>query len=469
MSAIIDYKRKTLVISLPKSLGGRKTTRGLAGLPEHAWEPVKDAINAYMKTLRIRAKGTAAHGLDHWRQVSDFIDDQFLRVLQVSYNLPPNGLVMPQALVMQQQGMIDGLQSLQALQMANAPLMVSSAVEKAIEASAPTIGELCQRYINEKEQGQYSEKTKQTTRLYFHQETGYIFKGTRKCPTPLVNQGDSILSIDRGMLIDWISTVWADISEKSKETYIVNLASFFNWIETTQNIKGYVNPATSLMTKGGTAATVTVSEESKRWTDEELSLILKATTDDDAASWLIRIMAYTGLRIDETAQLLKKDITLRTCANDGSRYFAVSVDISEDDKDYKKLKTNAAKRTVYLGFPDAQIDAFIAWMDRQTDERVFSELVRDKVSGYTNSAGRKTKEIYLALKKHLTPKNRPNHAFRHAFNDRCYKAKMPLRMEKRVLGHSLGKDMTIGTYAEDHEHDEVFMTLRDAGVWRNLL
>jgi integrase len=353
--------------------------------------------------------------------------------------------------------------------MANAPLVVSNAVEKAIEASAPTIGELCQQYINEKEAGQYAEKTKQTTRLYFSPDTGYIFKGTRGYPKPLASAEDSILSVDRGMLINWMNVVWADVSEKSKETYTTNLASFFNWVETTQNIKGYINPASSLRPKTGKAATVTVFKESKRWTDEELTTILKATTDNDEGSWLIRIMAYTGLRIDETAQLLKKDITLRKCASDGSRYFAVSVDISEEDKDYKKLKTNAAKRNVYLGFPDDKIDAFLAWMDKQDDGRVFSKLVRDKVSGYTNSAGRHTKEIYLALKKQLTPKSRPNHAFRHAFNDRCYKAKMPLRMEKRVLGHSLGKDMTVGVYAEDHEHDEIYMTLRDCGVWRNLL
>lgn len=464
MSVSIDNKRKTLVIELPKSLGGKKTTRGLAQLPQHAWEAVRDSVNGYMKVLRIQTRGTAAEGLDHWKQVSDYLDGEFVRVLQVHYRMDASRSM--QFMHVQRQAVIDALAAVHQ-QATNAPVAAASALETATAIKAPTLGELCARYVQERLKGQYSNKTKEATTVFFGKD-GYLLSGTKKTPEGLARPDTSILSIERHQILGWADKLWPDVADSTRSLYMTYIGSFFGWIETTQSIKGYVNPAVGLSPKKGKAAKVSTGTYSKRWTDEELKKILSVTTDDDAGSWLIRIMAYTGLRIDEAAQLHKKDCVLKHCA-DGARYFAVTCDITEDDEGTKKLKSEAAKRTVYLGWPERVIDAFIAWMDSQDSELVFSGLKRDETRGYSASAGWRTKKIFELLEGEISKKERPNHAFRHAFNDRCLKARMPLRMEKRVMGHSLANDMTAGTYAEDYPDDEVFTTLRDVGVWSNLL
>ncbi|PRP71251.1 hypothetical protein BUE93_07725 [Chromobacterium amazonense] len=363
---------------------------------------------------------------------------------------------------------VSALMGLQAMTAANMPQAVAGSLEAATALNAPTFGELCSRFNKERQSSSLSEKSKSITAMFFG-EGGTVFNGTEKYPKGLAQPDDSILSITRESLLDWMANAFSDLSESSKKTYTTRLTTFFLWIENTQGIKGFENPAKGLNPNKGKAASVSAPKTSKRWSDEEAELILSKTTDNDVGSWLIRIMAYTGLRIDEAAQLHKSDLSLCVCPDSGNPYYVVNVDITEETAESKKLKNEASKRVVVLGWPRNTVEAFTAWLEQQEGDRVFSKLRRDKVNGYSVSAGAETKKVYMLLEGQISAKTRPNHAWRHMFNDRCLKARMPLRMEKRAMGHSLSGDMTTGTYAEDFEHLELYQTLKECEVWRNLL
>nr|WP_199067790.1 tyrosine-type recombinase/integrase [Chromobacterium sp. ASV5] len=413
-------------------------------------------MNAYLKITALRVRGTPAEGLDHMSTVRKWIDEEMIRVLQYSSGVSPSMHFEAYA----QQRTLETLMALQHQQVMGAPLAVSNALQAAEVLQAPTVGELGKRYLAELEASSLAGGTLRNKKQIFDSETG----GLQVAGKPLCAASTSILDVTRAQLVEWLNATMDGLADGTKSNRYVEVQSFFKWIADTQNIRGYINPAVSLKPKAGKAAKASTSgDSSRRWTDAQLATILPATKSD-TGGWLIRIMAYTGLRIDEAAQLHKADCT-RMVTDDGEAFYSLTIAVDEDGT--KKLKTGAAVRTVILGMPQRYVEEFTAWLEG-VDGHIFPKLKRNPIKGYTDAAAHQTKKILTATVPDAR-RGQANHSFRHAFVDRCEKSKMPLKLIKRVVGHSQGDDVTLGTYTSDYTPAAVYKELKAAGIWEGLL
>ncbi|PTU68598.1 hypothetical protein DBB33_03645 [Chromobacterium haemolyticum] len=468
MSACITYRQSrsnattrtpTLDVSLPKPLGSKRFVMGLARLPAAEHRGFVDRLNAYLKISAIRARGTPADGLDHTSTVRRWIDEEMIRVLQISSGVSPSMHFEAYA----QQQTLNTLMALQHQQAIGAPSAVSNAMQEVAALQAPTFGELAKTYIRELEASSLALGTLRNKKQVFNVELGCMQVSGKSLCSP----DTSILDVTRSMLLDWLTVTLEGLADGTKSNRYVEVQSFFKWIEDTQNVRGFVNPAVALKPKKGKAAKVSLpGDASKRWTDEQLKRILPAT-ESDTAGWLIRIMAYTGLRLDEAAQLHKADCKLMQTA-EGDSFYALTIAVDADGT--KKLKTAASVRVVILGMPKKHIAEFTAWLDGvpATASNIFPLLTRTPDKGYSDSAYAQTKKV-LNVTVPEARKGQANHSFRHAFTDRCEKSKMPLKLIKRVIGHSQEDDVTLGTYTSDYTPEAVYKELKAAGIWDGLL
>lgn len=75
------------------------------------------------------------------------------------------------------------------------------------------------------------------------------------------------------------------------------------------------------------------------YTDEEAGKLLRAARDrTDALRWLTWLIAYTGARINELAQLRKEDVKTRT----GIPF----IGITSSDENGQEIKTSSSRRDV---------------------------------------------------------------------------------------------------------------------------
>jgi len=151
--------------------------------------------------------------------------------------------------------------------------------------------------------------------------------------------------------------------------------------------------------------------------------------------WIPRILALSGMRLGEVAQLRKCDVREER----GVLVFDVN------GEDGKVLKNAASERLVpvhsrlvQLGLPAfiaAQPDGFL-WPAKLRTNANKSKGKVDRLSRLLNDRMRRAG---------ITDKRKVVHSFRHTFRDRLSDAEVPTHVIKAIIGHT-DTDITTGIY-----------------------
>ncbi|AMR64851.1 site-specific integrase [Aquipseudomonas alcaligenes] len=142
--------------------------------------------------------------------------------------------------------------------------------------------------------------------------------------------------------------------------------------------------------------------------------------------WLPILMAYTGARREEVAQLLVSDVEL----DELSGVWCIAIRPGEG----KSLKTASSRRRVPL-HGDLEALGFLAYKDSvPADGRLFPMLKPHK-DGFGHAVG-KTWDKYLQDVVKLQTTAKPAHGFRHAFKTLCREVGIPKEVHDWLTGHA---------------------------------
>lgn len=145
-----------------------------------------------------------------------------------------------------------------------------------------------------------------------------------------------------------------------------------------------------------------------------------------ALYWLPILMAYTGARREEVAQLLVSDI--EQDAESGVWCLAIR------PGDGKSLKTASSRRKVPL-HDDLLALGFLAYKDSApADGRLFPKLKPHK-DGFGHAVGKAWSD-YLDEEVRLQTTAKPAHGFRHAFKTLCREVGIPKEVHDWMTGHA---------------------------------
>lgn len=158
--------------------------------------------------------------------------------------------------------------------------------------------------------------------------------------------------------------------------------------------------------------------------------------------WIPRIVAYSGMRLGECAQLRKCDV--RTV--DGVPVFDVNDEGDDDTADTgtRRIKTYASRRVfpvhprlIELGLLDfvaAQPDGYLWPSPPRVDDEVRN--ASHNLSRFINRRIRKAG---------ITSAKKVQHGFRHTVMQRLDDAEVPTHVTKAIVGHT-NRDITTGVY-----------------------
>lgn len=144
--------------------------------------------------------------------------------------------------------------------------------------------------------------------------------------------------------------------------------------------------------------------------------------EDADITWLVKLGAYTGCRLEELAQLARTNVRLI----DG--VWAVEI----DDLDGRHVKTDDSVKTIPLH--PAIRDDFISWVQSGTGRRVFTSFVADDKGRYANELsgafGR------LMDRAGLTDPRLVFHSLRHTLKREMSNARIDPDVRRVILGHA---------------------------------
>ncbi|MFC2968606.1 tyrosine-type recombinase/integrase [Acidimangrovimonas pyrenivorans] len=230
------------------------------------------------------------------------------------------------------------------------------------------------------------------------------------------------------------------ISTRTTNVYIGNMQSFFTWAVN----NGYAenNIFAGLRVK---RAAKTTEEGRKAFSAEELQLMFSHLTSDNSDlvrktvhKWPTLIAMFTGMRLNEVAQLEVRDIELN-----GDIW---CINVTADGTSKKRLKNSASKRRVPVherlfacGFLD-----FHSEQKPKGHPRLFPELTYSDHNGCGRNIGRWFNERFL-LELGLGGRGYVFHCLRHTMITRLAQADVEEPMVKALAGHSQS-GVTLGTY-----------------------
>lgn len=196
------------------------------------------------------------------------------------------------------------------------------------------------------------------------------------------------------------------------------------------------NPASNLSLKDDQA----VIEKKNPLTDEDIKKVFFSGDyvlekfKSPAYYWCPLISLYTGMRVEEIAQLHCEDIYVE----DGYYIFDIKTDSSDGLKD-KVLKNINAKRKIPLHDTLIRL-GLISYLDTQKaadEKRLFPTLKKtEKSPKYGKQVSKQFKA--LLIKKGITG-NKSFHSLRHSFSNFFKKRNMHTDMFSQVFGHGLPK------------------------------
>lgn len=191
-----------------------------------------------------------------------------------------------------------------------------------------------------------------------------------------------------------------------------------------------------------------LSIRQKRRTDEErkaysqtdienLLAALPAPSDKPERYWVPLIGVYSGMRLDEIAQLYASDVK----EIDGTLCF----DINEDED--KKLKTLSSRRVVpvHPRLQELGLMTYVEEVRKQGRPRLWMNLNRRASDGYSNAIG---KWFQRFNRKHVTADPQKSfHSLRHSFADNLKQKGVQESMISELMGH-VNSSITTGRYGK---------------------
>lgn len=233
------------------------------------------------------------------------------------------------------------------------------------------------------------------------------------------------------------------IAAKTMNSYLSNIETFMAWA--VRNGHADANHFAGMQVKVQRAK----ADQRDPFTDLQLRNLFEHLTDNpmglvktDATKWASLIGMFTGMRLNEIAQLETADIR----QVDGIWCIDVS-DVGEGTA--KRLKTNAADRRVpihdrllstgLLDFVQAQRVAGRA--------RLFPDLSYCPKNGYGRAISRWFNNTLLT-KLGMKSKTVVFHSFRHTMNTRLYQADVDGALVKAIIGHEQ-QGVSTGVYFKD--------------------
>ncbi|MEM1144069.1 MAG: site-specific integrase, partial [Pseudomonadota bacterium] len=238
----------------------------------------------------------------------------------------------------------------------------------------------------------------------------------------------------------------ADLERMSSRTvnaYLGHMQSLFTWAVD----NGYAdsNVFNGLRIKASRRAQ---SDGRQAFTAEQLQRMFAELTDPNSSlvnkdmhRWVTLIGMFTGMRLNEIAQLEKSDI--RSC--DG----VLCIDINEDGDDRKSLKNTASKRLVPVHdtLLELGIEAFVERRQSYSRSRLFHELTYSPQNGYGRNAGRWFNEQFVP-KLEFGERGLVFHCLRHTMVTRLAQAGVDETVVKALLGHTQS-GVTLNTYFKE--------------------
>jgi len=232
------------------------------------------------------------------------------------------------------------------------------------------------------------------------------------------------------------------ISARTMNVYLGHMQHFCGWAVN----NGY---ATQNVFQGLRLKRTTRSEEGRRaFTADELRLMFSHLTDQhsqlvrkDVHKWPALIGMFTGMRLNEIAQLEVQDIELRDdvwCIN-----------VTPDGEDNKRLKNASSKRRVPV-HNRLIASGFLAFYEAQQalgHSRLFPNLTYSPQNGYGRNAGRWFNERFLP-ELGLGGQGLVFHCLRHTMTTRLIHTGIEEPMLKAILGHSQ-TGVTFSTYFKE--------------------
>lgn len=254
------------------------------------------------------------------------------------------------------------------------------------------------------------------------------------------------------------------LSDKTLDTKFTMIKSFLNWCEMEYGI--HAKPLNAAMTIP--KAQRSVEKKRRAFTTEELKALFRpssyiANTDDKPSNfWIPVISLFTGMRLEEIAQLHVRDIR----QDEGVWCF----DINEQGYDGKHVKTEAGKRLVPIHpflINDMRLLDFVQRVGSTGEVRLFPELEREK-KGNVGGAVTKWFSRYRRNVGVGEGKGKVSdvvfHSFRHTVVTHLLTVQgVAPRLVQKVVGHDLKGAADIGITA-NYEGKYPTATLRDEVV-----
>jgi len=149
----------------------------------------------------------------------------------------------------------------------------------------------------------------------------------------------------------------------------------------------------------------------------------------EALYWLPLLMAYTGARREELAQLLVSDLR----QDEETQVWYLTIKPSAD----ASVKTLSSRRKVPLHNDLLELGLLKYRSGLKPDGRLFPKLKAHPANGYGYSIG-KAWAGYLRKVVKLNSSAAPAHGFRHSFKTLCREVGIPTDVQDWIVGHSSG-------------------------------
>lgn len=165
-------------------------------------------------------------------------------------------------------------------------------------------------------------------------------------------------------------------------------------------------------------------------------LLKSARKRTDSLRWITWIMAYTGARINETAQLRKEDV-LKEKTIPFLRF-------TSSDAEGHTIKTSSSRRDVPIH--KALVDeGFLSWVATRKDGWLFSDLPPGRY-GKRGDAASKRYGRWQRQEVGITDKRLVAHSWRHRMEDQLRDVECPDEVADSIIGHALkGERRTYGS------------------------
>ena len=218
------------------------------------------------------------------------------------------------------------------------------------------------------------------------------------------------------------------------ESCIAPVKAIFAAAETEDVLK--VNPFAGL--KIALKEDKTKEKPRRPYTDKEAEMLLKAARKrkDAAMRWLPWLMAYSGARINELAQLRKEDV-LREQAVPFLRF-------TTSDAKGHEIKTGSSRRDVPI-HPALVKEGFLKFVGASKSGWLFLDLPPGRY-GRRGDAATKRYGRWARQEVGITDKRVVAHSWRHRMEDMLRDVECPDEVRDGILGHALEGQR--GTYGE---------------------